>query len=144
MAYFGDSVTDPRNSGSKLKYWHLLEQWLDIKPYVYAVSGREWNDIPNQTNQLQSEHGDDVDAILIFIGTNDYNHAVPIGRWYEEVDTLVDVAVGKPRATVQRKMRKPVMDNMMTPTFLCNEPCDRTYIVIAKELSEWYRRIRFP
>ena len=111
VAYFGDSVTDPRNSGSRLKYWHFLEQWLGIKPYVYAVSGREWNDIPNQTNQLQSEHGDDVDAILIFIGTNDYNHAVPIGKWYDEVDTLVDVAVGKPRATVHRKMRKPVMDN---------------------------------
>ena len=29
VAYFGDSVTDPRNSGSKVKYWHLLQQWLE-------------------------------------------------------------------------------------------------------------------
>lgn len=42
VAYFGDSVTDPRNSGSKIKYWPL------------------------------QEHGDSIDTILIFIGTNDF------------------------------------------------------------------------
>ena len=110
VAYFGDSVTDPRNSGSKVKYWHLLQQWLDIEPYVYAVSGRQWNDIPNQIDKCQQEHGDSIDAILIFIGTNDFNHHVEIGEWFEEVNTAVDFAEGKPRATVERKMRKPVMD----------------------------------
>ncbi|MBQ3313550.1 MAG: SGNH/GDSL hydrolase family protein, partial [Prevotella sp.] len=34
VAYFGDSITDPRNSGSKIKYWGYLADWLDIKPYV--------------------------------------------------------------------------------------------------------------
>ena len=72
VAYFGDSVTDPRNSGSKVKYWHLLQQWLGITPYVYAVSGRQWNDIPNQTDKCLQEHGDSIDTILIFIGTNDF------------------------------------------------------------------------
>ena len=110
VAYFGDSVTDPRNSGSKLKYWNFLEQWLGITPYVYARSGRQWNDIPNQMDKCLSEHGDSIDAILIFIGTNDFYHHVPIGKWFDEVNTAVDFAEGQPRATVERKMRKPVMD----------------------------------
>lgn len=81
VAYFGDSITDPRNKASKKKYWGFLEDWLGITPYVYAVSGRQWNDIPRQAGQLHTEHGDSVDAILIFIGTNDYNAGVPIGEW---------------------------------------------------------------
>ena len=30
VAYLGDSITDPRNSGSKKKYWGFLQDWLDI------------------------------------------------------------------------------------------------------------------
>ena len=30
VAYFGDSITDPRNSGSKKKYWGFLEDWLQV------------------------------------------------------------------------------------------------------------------
>lgn len=110
VAYFGDSVTDPRNSGSKQKYWHFLQQWIGITPYVYAVSGRQWNDIPNQTDKCLQEHGDSIDAILIFIGTNDFNHHVPIGQWFSESNTAVAFAEGKPSTIVERKMRKPVMD----------------------------------
>ena len=39
VAYFGDSITDPRNSGSQRKWWNWLQTWLGIEPYVYAVSG---------------------------------------------------------------------------------------------------------
>ena len=84
VAYFGDSITDPRTRGAKKKYWGFLQDWLQITPLVYGVSGRQWNDIPRQANKLREEHGDNFDAILIFMGTNDYNNAVPIGEWYEE------------------------------------------------------------
>ena len=84
VAYFGDSITDPRNKASNEKYWSYLQQWLGITPYVYGISGRQWNDIPSQTDRLKAEHGDAVDAILIFIGTNDYNAGVPIGQWFTE------------------------------------------------------------
>lgn len=111
VAYFGDSITDPKNDGSKVKYWHFLQEWLGITPYVYAVSGRQWNDIPRQADQLYKEHGDDVDAILIFIGTNDYNHGIPIGEWYEEKDEQVEYGHGgKPKALVDRKRRYMKMD----------------------------------
>ena len=84
VAYFGDSITDPNIKASKVKYWGFLEEWLGITPYVYGVSGRQWNDIPRQADKLQKEHGNDFDAILIFMGTNDYNNGVPIGDWYTE------------------------------------------------------------
>jgi lysophospholipase L1-like esterase len=108
VAYFGDSVTDPRNSGSKKKYWGFLQDYLGIEPFVYGISGRQWNDIPRQTEQLKKEHGDDVDAILVFCGTNDYNHHVPLGVWYEVSDSMVYFAEGKPKTLERRHYRKPV------------------------------------
>ena len=110
VAYFGDSITDPRNNGSKKKYWHFLQEWLDIAPFVYAKSGRQWNDIPRQADMLQKEHGDSVDAIMIFIGTNDYNNGVPIGEWYDVKDEQVMFGHGHPKKMVDRKRRYPQMD----------------------------------
>lgn len=110
VAYLGDSVTDPRNSGSNNKYWNLLDEWLGITPYVYAVSGRQWNDIPRQADKLRSEHGNDFDAIIIFMGTNDYNNAVPLGRWYDEVAATVEYGHGYVKRPETRMRRIPVMD----------------------------------
>ncbi len=110
VAYLGDSITDPRNKGSKSKYWNFLEEWLSISPYVYAKSGRQWDDIPRQADLLQKEHGNEVDAILIFIGTNDYNNGVPIGEWYDVKDEQVMYGHGKPKKLVDRKRRYMKMD----------------------------------
>ena len=111
VAYFGDSITDPRNKAANRKYWNFLQDWLGITPYVYAVSGRQWNDIPRQAEQLKKEHGDSVDAIIIFVGTNDYNNGVPIGQWYKEKEEQVMYGHGKPKGLVDRKRRYMEMDN---------------------------------
>ena len=110
VAYFGDSITDPRNSGSQRKWWNWLQDWLGIEPFVYAISGRQWNDIPNQAEKLKAEHGDDFDAILIFIGTNDFNAAVPIGEWYAVAEDSVEAAVHRPKAMALRRHRTPSMN----------------------------------
>lgn len=111
VAYFGDSITDPRNKASKDKYWSLLDKWLGITPYVYAVSGRQWNDIPRQADQLNKQHGDSVDAIIILMGTNDYNNGVPLGKWYDEKEEQVMYGHGKPKEMVTRKRQHLCMDN---------------------------------
>ena len=105
VAYFGDSITDPNNKASKNKYWSLLEEWLGIKPFVYAVSGRQWNDIPRQAAKLKAEHGDDFDAVLIMMGTNDYNNAVPLGRWYDERMETVEYGHGYAKRKESRMRR---------------------------------------
>ena len=111
VAYFGDSITDPRNKASNKKYWGFLNEWLDITPFVYGVSGRQWNDIPRQANKLKEEHGDDFDAIMIFIGTNDYNNAIPIGKWFEEKMERVEYGHQYAKRMEDRMQRIPVMDN---------------------------------
>lgn len=110
VAYLGDSITDPKNNGSKQKYWNFLQDWLDATSYVYAKSGRQWNDIPRQADLLHTEHGDSVDAIIIFIGTNDYNNGVPIGQWYEEKQEQVMYGHGQPKKLTDRTRRYMKMD----------------------------------
>lgn len=81
VGYIGDSITDPNCYGDKIKkYWSFLQEWLGITPYVYGVSGRQWNDVPRQAEKLKKEHGNEVDAILVFMGTNDFNSGLPIGE----------------------------------------------------------------
>ena len=115
VAFFGDSVTDPAATGIPDKYWTFLASWLDIKPLVYAVNGREWNDIPRQTEALYKDHGNNVDAIVILMGTNDFNSGVPIGQWFNETTCEVEAACGQPRRKQMRRHRTPVMD----PGTLC-------------------------
>lgn len=111
IAYFGDSITDPRNKAASKKYWACIQEWLGTTSYVYAVSGRQWNDIPRQADLLMKEHGDTVDAIVIFMGTNDYNNGVPIGKWYDEKDEEVMYGHGKQKAMTMRTRQYPCMTN---------------------------------
>ena len=68
VGYLGDSITDPNCYGDKIKkYWDFLQEWLGITPYVYGISGRQWNDVPRQAEQLKKEHGGEVDLSLIHI-----------------------------------------------------------------------------
>ncbi len=111
VGYLGDSITDPNNGGGKIKkYWSFLQEWLGITPYVYGISGRQWNDIPRQAEKLKAEHGDEVDAIIVFIGTNDFNAGVPIGEWFTEAEEQVMAARGgETKKLVTRMHRTPVM-----------------------------------
>lgn len=105
VAYFGDSITDPKNKAADNKYWALLQQWLGITPYVYGVSGRQWNDIPRQAEKLKAEHGDDFDAIVIFIGTNDFNAGVPVGEWFTEKEEKVMAGIHEQKHLVDRRRK---------------------------------------
>ena len=110
VAYFGDSITDPRNKASKQKYWSYLQGWLGITPFVYGVSGRQWDDIPRQADKLKAEHDDDFDAIMIFIGTNDFNAGVPIGEWFTENKEQVMAGIHEPKRLVDRMCQHMCMD----------------------------------
>ena len=111
VGYIGDSITDPRNNKGKIKkYWEFLQEWLGITPYVYGISGRQWNDVPRQAQQLKDEHGDEVDAIMVFMGTNDFNQGLPIGEWFVETTEQVMAAKGgKPKQLEARKHRTFIM-----------------------------------
>lgn len=110
VGFIGDSITDPRNKAASKKYWAVLAEQLGLTPWVYAVSGRQWDDVPRQTAQLLEEHGQDVDAIIIFMGTNDYNNAVPLGRWYDERMEETEYGHRYTRRPEARMRRVPAMD----------------------------------
>lgn len=106
VAYLGDSITDAGVLKEDTHYWDFLQQWLDIEPLVYGRSGHQWHQIAGQADKLMAEHGDDFDAIMIFVGTNDYNAGVPIGEWFTEEK----VTVNADGHQVERIRRAPVMD----------------------------------
>lgn len=134
VAYLGDSITETRQIeiGRNDTYWLYLEQILGIESFVYAISGKQWKHIPQQTDKLLAERGQDIDAIIILMGTNDYNASVPIGQWYTE--EVVKVEVTGPKGTksgiiTPRKKRTLVMDDKTV--------CGRINIAMSK-LKETY------
>lgn len=106
VAYLGDSITDANVLKEDTHYWGFLKEWLDIEPLVYGKSGHQWHQIAGQADKLMEEHGDGFDAIMIFVGTNDYNAGVPIGEWFSEEKVVVNADGNE----VERVRRSPVMD----------------------------------
>ncbi len=83
VAFLGDSITDARQIGTTNDvFWNMFRDILGIEPYVYGISGHRMNQIVGQGQRLETEHGQDVDAIIVFVGTNDYNGSIPMGEWY--------------------------------------------------------------
>ncbi len=83
IAFLGDSMTQKRDSSIKV-YWEFLADLMEIEPIVYGISGNQWDGILKQAHKLKQENGTDIDGILIFAGTNDYNHNTPLGNFYDE------------------------------------------------------------
>ena len=94
VAFLGDSITDQHQISDSLNdiYWHHMEKILGIKPYVYGISGRQWTDVIPQAERMEAELGQNVDAIFIFMGTNDFNAAAPIGEWYTISKKIVQIS----------------------------------------------------
>jgi lysophospholipase L1-like esterase len=107
IAFLGDSMTDKRRVGTTCVYWEYLNELLGIEPFVYGVSGNQWNDIYKQSVKLHEEKGTNVDAILIFAGTNDYNHNIPVGEFFSETTKQTNFN-GK---EVTRKYRTPNLND---------------------------------
>lgn len=106
VAFLGDSITDANQLKTQDIYWHQLVSILGIEPFCYGISGHQTSHVLSQAEKLLSEHGQDVDAILIFIGTNDFNSSIPLGEWFRE-ETVTVNRNGRP-ATLRHRI--PDMD----------------------------------
>lgn len=111
VAFLGDSIIDERQLATNNTFPHLLESILGITPYVYGISGNQMHQILPQAQRLEAQHGQDVDAIIVFIGTNDYNHAVPLGEWFTERRDSANIAVNT------RIVKRHRVRNMTNDTF---------------------------
>jgi lysophospholipase L1-like esterase len=107
VAFLGDSMTDKHRVGTTCIYWEYLSELLDIKPFVYGINGDQWNGIYKQALKLHQEKDTNIDAILIFAGTNDYNHGIPIGEFFSETTKQTNYNGHE----VTRKYRTPIMND---------------------------------
>lgn len=83
VAFLGDSITDKIGVGTTKIYWQYLEESLKLEALPYGQNGCQWLGGLEQAKRLYEEHGSRVDAISIFLGTNDYNSSVPPGDFFE-------------------------------------------------------------
>ncbi len=109
VAFLGDSITDARQIATTNNiFWNNLKDILGIEPYVYGISGHRMNQIIGQGERLEREHGQEVDAIIVFIGTNDFNGNIPVGEWYTySMEKTIDDGPEE----VERKHRELVYDD---------------------------------
>lgn len=110
VALFGDSITDEGQLQIQDIYWNQLVSILGIRPYCYGINGNQTVQIIDQAKKLNEEHGQDVDAILIFIGTNDFNSSIPPGEWFREETAYVN----RDGQMTVLKHRVPVMEGITT------------------------------
>lgn len=100
VVFLGDSITDKRHVGCETNYWGFLAERMGFAAHVYGISGNCISQIPGQLDRAKADLGDDVDAVFVFIGTNDFNASEPLGKWFEESEETVNKG-GKP--TLLRK-----------------------------------------
>lgn len=105
VAFLGDSITDKIHVGTTKNYWQYLAEMLGLEPMVYGINGNQWNGVYKQAVKLKTEHAEDVDAIIIFAGTNDYNAGVPLGEWYSYADKETLVKGGKMETRKKRTLQ---------------------------------------
>ena len=109
VVFLGDSITDPNQIERRGRhlYWQFLADDCGIEPHVYAVSGYQWSNIYPMARKMRGEMTNSVDAIMIFLGTNDYNAGVPLGEWFEVEEKDVNrngVTLRLPHRTFVRGM----------------------------------------
>ena len=105
VAFLGDSITDKIHVGTKKNYWQFLEEMLGLEAHVYGINGHQWDGILAQAKLLKEEMGDEVDAIFIFAGTNDYNAGLPLGNWYNYQQVNVEVSGPQQEKRMQRVLQ---------------------------------------
>lgn len=91
VGILGDSMSAPTDRAERKRFYSFLADSIGIEPLVYAVSGYQWKDLAGLSRQMRSDHGDDIDAIMIWAGTNDYNSSRPVGEFFTENTEEVNV-----------------------------------------------------
>lgn len=93
VGILGDSMSDSLISATSRRFYDYLSDINGIRTFAYARSGHRWKDLMGKARKMKAEHPDDLDAILIWCGTNDFNASAPMGEFFT-TDTLTVNADG--------------------------------------------------
>lgn len=107
VGFIGDSISDKVYCYPEVKrYFEFLKEWLGLDIAVGAQSGFQWIHIPELLKRMDAElKGQEPDAIVIFLGTNDYSVDLPIGEFYEETMDEVWAGLGYQKTLQKRRHR---------------------------------------
>lgn len=113
IAFLGDSITEGVGVNKGECYWNYLEEKIGCKSFSFGKSGELFRGLLPQIDALVAECGENIDAIVLFAGTNDYNGGLPMGEWYTppaDTTVLVGYEVDNKEIYATRKKREFNMD----------------------------------
>lgn len=113
VGFIGDSISDKEYCYPEVKrYYEFLKEWLGLDIYVSARSGIQWSHLPEYLDKMdKSLNGQEPDAIMVFLGTNDYSVDLPIGEFYEETMDEVWAGLGYQKNLQKRRHRHLVFSD---------------------------------
>ena len=116
LCFLGDSITEAYGIKPGDRYFDLLSKKYGFNAYGYGICGARFEGLYDQAQKMYAEHGDDVDAIFIFAGTNNYNGSTPLGEWFniEKADVVrLRNPDGTPRL-IETRLKRTVNTNPST------------------------------
>lgn len=116
IGFLGDSITEGVGVSTGECYWNYLEELLGCHSFGFGKNGAVFLGLKAQALALHNTLGDEVDAISVFAGTNDYNSGNPLGTWYT-APTDEKVVVGYEGESPRYGERKHRCFNMDEHTF---------------------------
>lgn len=90
VGFLGDSMSTLCDTTQNKRFYDYLRNLIGIRPHVYARSGWQWKNLLGQVSRMKLENPS-LDAVMLWAGTNDYNHNCPIGEFFTESVAEVNV-----------------------------------------------------
>jgi len=81
VGFLGDSMSTLCDTTANKRFYDYLHNLLGLTPHVYARSGWQWKNLLGEVDKLKRDHPD-VDAVMVWAGTNHYNPTCPICRFF--------------------------------------------------------------
>lgn len=147
FCFLGDSITEGVGVKTGERYFDLLGVELGIETVGYGKNGAQLAALLGQAERMQAEFGQEIDAVFIFAGTNDFYGNIPLGSFFDEGREMVvgeRDTEGHEVRREERRVRRPIFDTAtvcgrlnMLLGFL-REHYPRTAIVIMTPIHRAY------
>lgn len=106
VAFLGDGAAEAHVVGVSRICRDFFREDLAVTPLDYTAQGAVMADVAVQAARLKTEHPNDLDALFVFAGTNDFRVGTRLGTWY----TVAMTAVNRNGAQTTLQRRQFVMD----------------------------------
>ncbi len=113
FCFLGDSMTEGVGVKAGERYFDLLGVYMKAETVGYGKNGAQLSAVAKQAERMYAEFGQEIDAVFVFAGTNDFYGNVPIGEFFtEDTESVVCArdADGNEIQREDRRVRRPIFD----------------------------------